>query len=615
MRLILLALIVALSVALAWFTFTPIEAVNVVRHGGYWVLLFTTALWAYQLARSLRSEGPWRGWPRRYWREAVIVLAGALLLHVHERHEFKVVADEVVQQLTAQRMHFDREAAATLRAYDISGDFTPLASYLDKRPLFFPFLVSTLHDVTGYRLANAFVVNAGLSVALLALLWLLGRRLAGTGGALTAVLLCLGAPLVAQNACSAGFELLNLVMILLALWLGMRAVEAPQDTDRLSAFVLTGVLLAQVRYESALFVLPVAATVLYLWWRARRAVLPAAVLAAPLLLVICPLHFRVFQVMETSWQLSGIEGADQPFALRYLYDNIGHALNFYLSFDGTQPNSWLLGVVGPLAVIFFLVLVWRRGRQAFAEHPAEAVLLLFLFGLLLHTGLMLCYFWGRWDDLLIHRLSLPSHLLLILAIVYVWPHLVPHRRNWQWAALVAGGYLVAFALPAMAMHRYSQKNFAARANAWIEEFARTLGERPTIAVDNTAGLAWFLANKSAINPIALAHRPEQFLQHYRMKSFADYFVVQKVVVDLDTGRRYLSFDDDVGPGIQLELMEERRYAPDLAIRLSRIVSIDAEKLLTWAAERRREPPGQPQPNKPKSQAEITRLLEWVQKLP
>jgi hypothetical protein len=159
-RFILLVLIILLSLVLGFVTFTPPQAVNVVRHGGYWVVLLAFTLFAWYFFRSLRDA-----WPE--------------LLHLHERHEFKVVADEVVLGSTAMQMHFERQAAVIVRGYDYAGNFTPLNVYVDKRPLVFPFLLSLVHDLTGYRVANVFVLNGLLSLALTALFYLLGCRLGG----------------------------------------------------------------------------------------------------------------------------------------------------------------------------------------------------------------------------------------------------------------------------------------------------------------------------------------------------------------------------------------------------------------------------------------------------
>lgn len=614
-RILLLGLVSALALVLGFVSFTAPEAVLAVRYAGYWIVLVATVWFGYHWGRSLRSDWPevraWRTW----WRPGLVLLAATVILHVQERHEFKIVADEVVLQLTAQRMHFAREAGVVLRGYDYAGNFTPFMVTVDKRPLFFPFLLSLVHDFTGYRVANAFVLNAGLSLALMALIMLVARRAGGWGAACTAALLLAGVPLVAQSACGSGFDLLNLVMILLVWWLGMRYADEPQNDDRLAAFVLGAILLAQVRYESVLFLLPVGATVIYLWWRSRQIRLPAAVLAAPLFLLVIPWQYNVFKVLNTYWQLNDVQGATSPFGLQYFYDNVGHAMNFFLDFDGAQPNSWLVGIAGTLGVGFFVLVLYRHHRAIFRDAPVEAVHVLFLLGLILHTGFMLCYFWGKWDDPVIRRLSLPAHLLLILSLVYVWPRLVPHPRRWLMAGLAAAAYLVAFALPTMAMHRYTQENFAARTTNWIGSFIRTLGDEPVLAVDNNTGLEWFLYRKACINPWLLSHRIDEFLYHYHRHSFVDIYVVQRVGIDAKTGQPFVSSDDDVGPGIQLELVRQKIFSPIYLMRLSRIVAVDDAKFKAWAEARQKTGKNAPAPVAISGSAEAAQLLEWLRKLP
>jgi hypothetical protein len=614
-RILLFGLISALALVLGFVSFTAPQAVLAARYAGYWIVLIATVLFGLHLVRSLRPDWPelaaWRTW----WRPGLVLLAATVILHVHERHGFKIVADEVVLQLTAQRMHFAREAGVVLRGYDYAGNFTPFMVTVDKRPLFFSFLLSLVHDLTGYRVSNGFVLNALLSLALMALVMLVARRAGGWGAACTAALLLAGVPLVAQNACGSGFDLLNLVMILLVWWLGMRYADEPQNDDRLAAFVLCAILLAQVRYESVLFLLPVGAVILYLWWRFRQIRLPATVLAAPLLLLVIPWQYNVFKMLNTYWQLNDVQGATSPFGWRYFYENVGHAMNFLLDFDGAQPNSWLVGIAGTLGVGFFVLVLYRHHRAIFRDSPAEAVHLLFIIGLLVHTGFMLCYFWGKWDDPVIRRLSLPSHLLLVLSLVYVWPRLVPHPRRWLMSGVAAAFYVVAFAVPSMAMHRYTQENFAARTTNWIRSFIRTLGDEPVLAIDNNTGLEWFLYGKACVNPWLLSHRTDEFLYHFHRHSFADCFVVQRVGIDAKTGKPFVSSDDDLGPGIQLEVIREKAFSPIYLIRVSRIVSVDDAKFKAWAEDRLKQGKNAPAPQPISGSAEAEQLLEWLRKLP
>jgi len=517
-------------------------------------------------------------------------------------------------------MHFDRQVALIVRGYDFAGDFIPLVRYVDKRPAFFPFLVSTIHDLTGYRVGNVFLLNGIVSLALMGLLMLVARRVGGKGAAYVAPLLLISVPLVAQNACGAGFELLNLTFLLLALWLGMRVAEKPEDDDRMCAFILSGVLLAQVRYESVLFLLPVGATVAYVWWRTRAPRLPATLIATPLLLLACPLQYNVFKISQASWQLNDVAGAVHPFGLGYFYENIGHAMNFFLCFDGTQPNSWLVGIAGTLAVGFFVLVLYRSYRGIFRESPAEAVFCIFMIGLIIHTAFMLCYFWGRWDDVIIRRLSLPAHLLMILALVYVWPRLIPSPRRWVIAVVTALIYIFSFSIPSMAMHRYDSQNMAARATNWIGEFIRALDDRPVIAVDENAGLEWFLYRRSSISPGAVATRSKEFLYHFKRRSFAEYYVVQRIGVDSKTGDRFISITDDLGSGVQLETVKERVFSPIYIVRISRVAAIDEVKFMAWAEERRKEANAAKDKGSGTSKpipenVEGDQLVEWLRNLP
>jgi len=396
----------------------------------------------------------------------------------------------------------------------------------------------------------------------------------------------------------------------------MRWADQPQDDDRFAVFVLAAILLFQVRYESVLFLLPVAAVIVYLWWRFRQVRLPWAVLAAPLLLLVVPWQYNVFKVLDSYWQLNSIQGATTPFGLRYFYDNIGHAMNFFLDFDGAQPNSWLVGIAGSLGVGFFVLVLYRHYRAIFRDRPGDAVYVLFILGLLIHTGLMLCYFWGAWDDPVIRRLSLPAHLLLVFSLIYIWPRLVLTPRRWRIAAVAAAAYLAAFALPIEAMHRYDQENFAARATNWLGDFTRSLGEEPVLAIDNNSGLQWFLYGKACINPWLLSHRPAEFLFHWQRHSFTQVYVVQRVGIDAKSGEPFVSADDDLGPGIRLEIVREKAFSPIYLIRVSRIVSVDEPVFRAWTEARMKQGKGggpllQPIPGT----AEAAQLLEWLRNLP
>ncbi len=571
-RLVLFLLNAALAVVLGFVTFTPDHALKAVIYGGYWAMLLLTVLFGRSLFRLIR-ETPlrkinWRNRPR--WPVALIAGCGVLLL-VHETYGFKILMDEVMLLGTSMSMHFDKTALVPMRGHDIQGAFQLMAGQLDKRPLFQPFLVSLLHDLTGYRPENVFVLNTVLTFVLLTLTYLTGCRISGRGAGAVAVLLLTSLPLLAQNATGGGFELLNLVMILSTLLLGMRYMKR-RDGASLEAFGLSGILLAQTRYESVLFLLPVGLTVLWVWWSDRRPVLTWVVAAMPLMLLPYALHNKVFSVRESSWEMASQPGHDKPFSFSFVPDNIGHDLNFFFNTTGDQSNSLVLSILGFGALLFFFLWTYKTLRNLRAAPPARAALAIFAVGFVAHTLLLLCYFWGKFDDPVIRRLSLPLNLFLTIAVVTVAAEINWGGRIWRILAVVVGAGLFAHSLPAMARHGYSLEYYVGREMDWRREFIAAHPERDYLFIDNNS-IIWITHLVSGTPVKQALDQKSNIIFNFRNHIFSAIYVFQRLSVDPETGRETVQGDDDLGPDYQLETVWERRFTPLTVSRISRVVSI------------------------------------------
>jgi len=570
-RLLLLGLNSLLSVVLGFFTLTPDQSLQAVIYGGYWAMLVLTVLFVWFLFRIARHDGlDWgvfRVTPR--W-PALLVLIGGVVLLAHETYGFKILMDEAMLLGTSMTMHIDKTALVPMRGNDLQGAFQLLAGQLDKRPLFQPFLVSLLHDLTGYRPENVFVLNTALTFVLLALTYRVGFKVAGRPAGALAVVLLTSLPLLAQNATGGGFEILNLVMILATLLLGMRFAER-RDGDSLTAFVLAGVLLAQTRYESTLFLLPVALVIFWVWLLERRPVLSWSFVFSPLCLLPCALHNKVFSVRASSWELAGQPGSDRPFSFSYVSENVGHALNFFFNANGEQSNSLVLAVLGFVALPFFLLWTIKTLRAARTQSPVRFALAAFALGFAAHTGLMLCYFWGKFDDPVIRRLSLPLNLCLVLAAVTVASEFA---RAWLWRSLflISTAGIFAHALPSMARHGYSLEYFVGRETEWRREFIAAHPERDYLFIDNSS-IIWITHLVSATPVLQAVQHKENIVFHFRNHSFTAIYVFQRFQVDPDTGRLTVAPDEDLGPDYELQTVAERRFSLLTLSRISRVVSI------------------------------------------
>ena len=175
-------------------------------------------------------------------------------------------------------------------------------------------------------------------------------------------------------------------------------------------------------------------------------------------------------------------------------------------------------------------------------------------------------------------------------------------------------YIAGVTVPVSAMHRFTQENFAARTTNWIGGYIRALGSKSALAIDNTTGLQWFLYHKSSINPALLSQRPAAFLYHYRRHSFNEIIVVQRVGLDLAANQRLVSAEDDLGPGIQLELIEEKAFAPAYLVRISRVAGVDEAKFLAWAQERKKLTETKQVTLVPLT-VDAAQVVEWLRQLP
>jgi hypothetical protein len=575
-RLQLLGLSGLLAVVLGFLVIPSDLALAVVIRGGYWAMLLLTLLYGWALWRLLQDDGGWRGcwagWrdaPR--WPVALVAVCGVVLL-THEAYGFKILMDEIMLLGTSMSMHFEKAALVPMRGNDIQGAFQLLAGQLDKRPLFHPFLLSVLHDLTGYRPENAFVLNTGLTFGLLALAYRVGVRLAHRAAGALAVLLLTSLPLLAQNATGGGFELLNLVMVLGTLLLGLRVAEK-RDGNSITAFLLSGILLANTRYESILFLLPVGAVILWVWWQRRDWEPDWIFVFSPLYLLPYALHHQVFNTRASSWELAGQPGYEQVFSPAYVADNLSHALNFLLNTNGEQSNSLALSVLGLLALPFFLLWAGKVLLRPGAQPPARVALAWFGVGFAVHTALMMCYFWGKFDDPVIRRLSLPLHLWLVLAVLTVGSEFA-RGRLWPWRLLLGATLagLFAHSLPSMSRHGYTLEYYVGRETDWRREFIASHPERDYLFIDNSS-ITWITHLVSATPmPQALQHK-ENIVYHFRNHTFTSIYVFQRLQVDPATGRSTVQADEDLGPDYELETVLERRFTPLTVSRISRVVSI------------------------------------------
>jgi len=325
------------------------------------------------------------------------------------------------------------------------------------------------------------------------------------------------------------------------------------------------------------FLLPVVAIILWVWRREGRAILSWPVVLAPLLLITCALQNRIFDIRASAWQMQSKPGMTRPFSLSYLIgppdspNNLEHAIGFFFGKPTDQPNSYVLSAMGCIAIVFLLLLAVRRLRNLAAETPVMAATLVFSVGFAAHFALMMCYFWGHFDDPVIRRLSLPTHLWMVLAVLAV---LTQFPRPAVVKSLIAVAVLgiITQGVPSMSAHAYNQEYLAGLETAWRREFIAQQPRKDYLMIDNDS-ILWVAHQISATPVTSATTRRDAIVFFMRNHTFSNIFVFQRFTIDADTGKMTLRDGDDLGPDYILEPVKEERLALLTLTRISRVKEI------------------------------------------
>lgn len=441
-----------------------------VRHGSYWLLLTAVVCFGLSLIRLLRREDA-------DLRHTLLELSSrptllflllvTVLLFVLQPSVFKVLMDEPLLVSSSRQMHFERELYVPKRGYELGGVFYTFDGYIDKRPGFFPFLLSVLHDVTGYRSSQGFVLNAILVPFFVGLTALICHRLWPFCGRFIGPLLLLTAPLFAVFASSSGFDFLNLCLILLLVALAQEYARAPSQAS-LGAMLWCGVLLAHTRYESALYLLPIGIIALLGWKRAEQVLVHWTTWLIPIVLTPVLLLVRLIGAEEDAFQMR--EGTTAAFGVEHIGTNLQAMLEFLFETGDRYPNSWFLSVLFAGALVFYVYQRFRLQAPMSRKQKADQMVYRFmLVGVIAYLLLILSYHWGQVTDFAAMRLAMPLVLAQLLFVVAMLARMKWSKGSFRIFVASTVVYFCGVTLPVCARTDFMESYPAARWAAWLNE--------------------------------------------------------------------------------------------------------------------------------------------------
>ena len=481
-KLFLTAFLAVAIIAYRFFGLKLTTALWLQYYFGYWSLLIVLGWFGWSFQGELRPLFPRIGGFLRHHLAGIgLVLAAGVFLQIQEPHMFKVLQDEPSHMAASLLIHEQRVVGIPAESHIFDGALIYRNILPATRMFLFPTILTFLHDLTGYRVENVFILNGLLAALVLGLIYGFCYLLAGVRGGCLGVLIMAGFPLFAQNATSGGYDLLNL-SLLLGLLLATRHYLLRPREGGLNLMLSVAVLLALSRYESILYLLIPIVAVLYKWRREGTVTLTGAAMISPL--AVWPCFTANFIILSNDgFTLSNYrEKGAGFFGIQYLADNARSAVYYLFNFDLDSTNSILISVLGSLGLITLWILLVVRFRSA-QKLPFEPALLgIISFGVFILYVFVLTNFWGMPTQSSATRFILPLCSMMTLAAVWLVKEASKNKRLGWTPLVVTAVFMTTIANSSNAKHATTIQMSVPDNYKWFLDYARKHDDGRTLYV-------------------------------------------------------------------------------------------------------------------------------------
>lgn len=573
---LIFGILAAFSLFIGFFYFDPSEAGQKFSVFGYWNILALFILFCGVIAKTyLSSTRIWFA-HRPNWVVVAIVVAATIFLYSREGGGFKITFDEYTISNVSKSLHYDRLAVFRESSIPKIDD----TSSVDKRPLLFPFLVASAHDLFGYSLSNPFYLNGLLTAVFLLLLYICAKKLYDSRAGWLATALVCSTPIISQNSSGGGLEIANLVGIFSCLLLALKYSEKPESISRFSSLIVAVALFSHARYESPFLVVPVIIVILINWIRTRSMQISWAAAIVPVFFI--PIAWQHVYVNSRPDFKQLANESDAFFSFDYVAYNFGHAINFLFIPDKFVASAPIVAAVGAAGLITIIVLNVTRGKGWAKTRPSLFAAQVFGLSILGEFLLILGFSYGQIDNPMVTRLGLPFYILmdvcaaLSLAILAT---VLPKSRPAVYCTVAICFFL---AIQKFSNHLYTSNNMILKRVDWVMDWHNRLPKGNYLYVSHLSQV-FELHDIGNINIKRAISNLGSLEMHMDLKTFDEIYVVQffgQTYSD-NTSKEYPLSGNDLGPWFELETVDEVSMLPMNFTRLSRVKSIrssiDSEK--------------------------------------
>lgn len=321
-------------------------------HGAYYLIFVLFVLWIVTLLEFANvKQLNLLSFLRRHALDLFFCFALSVLVFISTGPMFRLFADEVNLLSVSRSMLYEKRVDSVVEGLKYLKEFHPLTRVLPTRCLLFPFFEHILHVMTGYRTENAFALNFMVLFTFLSSLMIFLKRRFGSIFASSVLFLIVAQPAFTQTATS-GLSDLLLVLFVLFSFLSLKQFLEVQSEIHFRLLWVNLVMLANVRYESCIFLI-VTILLLFLLRYAKVSYFGESFVYSLSFFLVLPLFWQRILTAQSFGSFSF------ECFLRNSFISFSNMLNLSFRFH----NAGALSLFGFLCLLYFLLFLSRKFFQ------------------------------------------------------------------------------------------------------------------------------------------------------------------------------------------------------------------------------------------------------------
>ena len=530
----------------------------------YYIVFALSVAWVLSLINLQQNNG-FRLIPflRLHWKGLLISFLLTSIVFISVSKYFRVLSDETNLLSVSKSMTFYKHVLNITEGRWYYEMYWPTYTKgIEKRPFLFPFFTSVMHNILGYHVENAFILNYFVLWGALFLLYLLIRFYLSELWAFAGLILVVAQPVISLSAASASFEIFNLLFLLIS-FLSLRHFLYSPNSRSFLLLTLSLIMISNIRYEAIVYFAGIMLILLFTGSIKGRFFKDSAWFALTPLFFLSLIWQRILMLNESDSNLTGGSWI-QAFSFKHAVDNIALFFKYIFSLNGQLGYSGFINMVGFLALFYCIILILIRLKNLTDEN--QKIFLTCLFASIFAVFCVILLYQGGINDHPMNgRMYIPVLVILSVLPLFAFAHLFS-KMNWSATPILIGA-MVAFIFyhPIAIEDRLTNYLMIIREYRFVDSFLKKHADKNSLVVCGRPGQL-IVSNYGAMYYSTANRDVGKILHEYSNHLYSTIYVIQSI--------SYATLsplpDNVIDARYKLETVEELQILGSYFYRISRV---------------------------------------------